>query len=284
MENVTLNTGNQMPLVGFGTFRIQGYEVIYQCLDAALQHGYRSFDTATVYNNEADMGRALKVLLPKHGLTRQDIFITSKLAPKDHGQDAEAAGLRSLAALDCDYLDLYLIHWPGKQGWKREDLRNRESRRQSWESLEKLKQAGSFRAIGVSNYTVDHLKELLAGCQVHPAVLQVEYHPLLVQLDLLHFCQEAGIHLQAYSSLGVGTLVQRDEIKRVAERCRRTPAQVLLRWAVQQGIGVIPKSTSPAHIAENFQLSDFALSAPDVEELSKLHSDTHYCWDPTTVA
>nr|XP_033810278.1 glyoxal reductase-like [Geotrypetes seraphini]XP_033810279.1 glyoxal reductase-like [Geotrypetes seraphini]XP_033810280.1 glyoxal reductase-like [Geotrypetes seraphini] len=284
MESITLNNGIQMPLVGFGTFRIQGYNVVYQCLDAALQQGYRCFDTATVYNNEAEIGKALKVLLPKYGLNRQDIFITSKLAPKDHGPEAEAAGLRSLAALDCDYIDLYLIHWPGKQGWQKEDPRNRESRRQSWESLEKLNQAGRFRSIGVSNYTLEHLKEQLAWCRVRPAVLQVEYHPQLVQQDLLHFCQEAGIHLQAYSSLGVGSLVKKEEVKRVAERCRRTPAQVLLRWAVQQGIGVIPKSASPTRIAENFQLTDFVLSVQDMEELNQLHSDTHYCWDPTTVA
>ncbi|XP_030074536.1 uncharacterized protein LOC115480183 [Microcaecilia unicolor] len=284
MENLTLNNGIQMPLVGFGTFRIQGYDDVYRCLDVALQHGYRSFDTATVYNNEAEIGKALKVLLPKHGLSRQDIFITSKLAPRDHGPEAEEAGLCSLAALDYGYVDLYLIHWPGKQGWQREDLRNRDSRRQSWESLEKLNQAGRFRAIGVSNYTLEHLKELLAWCRVRPAVLQLEYHPHLVQQELLHFCQGEGIHLQAYSSLGVGSLVKKEEVKRVAERCGRTPAQVLLRWAVQQGIGVIPKSTNPTHIAENFQLADFILSEQDMEELNQLHSDTRYCWDPTTVA
>ncbi|XP_078516868.1 glyoxal reductase-like isoform X2 [Lissotriton helveticus] len=283
MESVTLNNGIRMPLVGLGTFRIQGYSTIYSTLDAALGCGYRSIDTAAVYGNEADIGRALKELLPLHGLTRQDIFLTSKLAPRDHGEEAEDAARRSLQALGLDYLDLYLIHWPGKQGWKSDDQRNPESRRQSWEALEKLNSAGFLRSIGVSNYTEEHLKELLAVCQVRPAVLQVEYHPELAQWDLLRFCQSAGIHLQAYTSLGSGHLIQRQEVQAVAARCNRTASQVLLRWALQREVGVIPKSTNPERIIENFQLFDFELSLQDLEVLDALHCDKHYCWDPKGV-
>ncbi|XP_067877888.1 glyoxal reductase [Heterodontus francisci] len=284
MEMVRLNNGVEMPQVGLGTFKVRGYETVYQMLDAALGHGYCSFDTASVYQNEADIGRALKDLLPKHGLSRQDIFITSKLAPKDHGAEAEAGCRQSLEALDCEYLDLYLVHWPGKQGWKSEDPCNADWRQQSWEAMENLYRNGRFRAIGVSNYTVGHLQELLAKCQVKPAVLQVEYHPHLVQSELLAFCSESGIHLQAYSSLGTGCLVTEPKIKDLASSYGKTPAQVLLRWALQQGIGVIPKSTNPERIAQNIRLFDFRLAEEDVELMNGLHSDTRYCWDPRHVA
>ncbi|XP_038643279.1 uncharacterized oxidoreductase YtbE-like [Scyliorhinus canicula] len=238
----------------------------------------------SVYGNETDIGTALKELLPKHGLSRGDIFVTSKLAPGDHGADARAGCLRSLAAMDCGYLDLYLVHWPGRQGWKSEDPRNPASRRRSWEAMETLYRDGRFRAIGVSNYTAGHLRALLAHCQVRPAVLQVECHPHLVQSELLAFCSESGVHLQAYSSLGTGRLLTEPKVKGLAERLGRTPAQVLLRWAVQQGIGVIPKSTHPERIALNARLFDFHLGDEDVELLSGLHSDTRYCWDPRPVA
>ncbi|XP_078389116.1 glyoxal reductase [Cetorhinus maximus] len=283
MQSVKLNNGVEMPLVGLGTFNVRGYEVVHQTLDSALGHGYRSFDTAGVYQNEADIGRALKELLPKHGLSRQDIFVTSKLAPRDHGPEAEAGCLRSLEALDCEYLDLYLIHWPGKQGWKSEDPRNPGCRQQSWEAMEGLYRHGKLRAIGVSNYTAGHLQELLTQCQVRPAVLQVEYHPRLAQSELLAFCSESGVHLQAFSSLGTGRLVTEPKVKGLADSLGKTPAQVLLRWALQQGIGVIPKSTHPERIAQNARLFDFRLAEEDMELLSGLHSDTRYCWDPRAV-
>uniref|UniRef100_UPI00398EA5CD glyoxal reductase n=1 Tax=Pristiophorus japonicus TaxID=55135 RepID=UPI00398EA5CD len=283
MESVRLNNGVEMPLVGLGTFKVRGYEAVYLVLDAALRHGYRSFDTASVYQNEADVGRVLKELLPKHGLSRTDVFITSKLAPRDHGAGAEAGCLRSLEALDCQYLDLYLVHWPGKQGCKSEDPGNPGWRQQSWEAMEGLYGSGRFRALGVSNYTEGHLRELLAKCRVKPAVLQVEYHPFLVQSQLLAFCRASGIHLQAYSSLGTGCLVAEPTVAGLAHSYGRTPAQVLLRWALQQGIGVIPKSTHPERIAQNAQLFDFHLAEEDMQALSGLHSDTRYCWDPRHV-
>ncbi|XP_059497486.1 uncharacterized oxidoreductase YtbE [Stegostoma tigrinum] len=283
METVKLNNGVEMPLLGLGTFKLRGYEAVYRALDSALGHGYRSVDTASVYGNEADIGQALAELLPKHGLSRADIFITSKLSPADQGERAEEGALRSLAALGCQYLDLYLIHWPGRQGWKSEDPRNRVCRRQSWEVLEGLYESGRFRAIGVSNYTVGHLREMLEHCRVTPAVLQVEYHPRLVQSDLLAFCAECGLHLQAYSSLGCGRLLDEPQVRALAVAYGRSPAQVLLRWAVQRGVGVIPKSAEPERVAANAQLFDFCLREEDTELLSSLHSDSRYCWDPRAV-
>uniref|UniRef100_A0A8C8R9Z6 NADP-dependent oxidoreductase domain-containing protein n=1 Tax=Pelusios castaneus TaxID=367368 RepID=A0A8C8R9Z6_9SAUR len=283
-QTVLLNNGTRMPLLGMGTFRLRGTELVSQCVDAALAHGYRSFDTAAVYGNEMAIGQALGALLPHHGLARPDIFLTTKLAPRDQGEaEAEAACLHSLEQLASGYLDLYLIHWPGTQGKPQGDKGNQERRWQSWRALERLHHAGHLRAIGVSNYTLGHLQELLAHCRVPPAVLQVEFHPELAQQELLDFCQQHGIHVQAYASLGCGQLLERAEVRQVAERCGRTPAQVLLRWALHQGVGVIPKSASPTRLAENAQLWGWDLSPEDMAELGAMDCSRRYCWDPSGV-
>ncbi|KAL0189212.1 hypothetical protein M9458_016311, partial [Cirrhinus mrigala] len=217
--SVLLNTGTPMPLLGLGTFRLQGQEDTYNAVDAALTAGYRAFDTAAVYRNEAHLGHALRCLLPKHGLSRNDVFITSKLGPKDQGSKARDGCLRSLEQLGLGYIDLYLIHWPGTQGLPVGDKRNPENRAQSWRVLEELYSEGTFRAIGVSNYTVDHMRELLKSCKV-------EFHPKLVQKDLRALCKERGVCFQAYSSLGTGFLlsdhVVLDLAKNVAEVGRTT--------------------------------------------------------------
>ncbi|XP_013910853.1 PREDICTED: glyoxal reductase-like [Thamnophis sirtalis] len=283
-RTVRLNTGARMPLLGLGTYRLKGDEAVRASLDAALANGYRLVDTAAVYGNEAALGRALKDLLPRHGLAREDVFLTSKLSPRDHGEEsAYAACLRTLQDLDCGYLDLYLIHWPGTQGRPQDDAGNPERRLQSWRALERLHDAGKLRAIGVSNYTVQHLQELLANCRVMPAVLQVEFHPELGQTELLEFCTRNDIHLQAYSSLGTGPLVEHAVVRAVAQRHGRMPAQVLLRWVLHQGVSVIPKSASPGRVAENGQLWSWDLSQADVEELRRLDCGKRYCWDPTGV-
>ncbi|KAM3825232.1 glyoxal reductase-like [Vipera latastei] len=284
-RTVWLNTGAPMPLLGLGTFRLKGDAAVRASLDAALENGYRLVDTAAVYGNEAALGRALKDLLPRHRLAREDIFLTSKLSPRDHGEEAaHRACLRSLQELDSGYLDLYLIHWPGTQGQPKDDAGNLERRLQSWRALERLHEAGKLRAIGVSNYTVRHLQELLDNCRVTPAVLQVEFHPELAQTELLEFCTRNGIHLQAYSSLGTGPLVEHPEVQAIAQRRGRTGAQVLLRWALHQGVSVIPKSASSHHVAENGQLWSWDLSPADMEQLRHLDSGKRYCWDPTGVA
>ncbi|XP_058016672.1 glyoxal reductase-like [Ahaetulla prasina] len=284
-RTVWLNTSTPMPLLGLGTFRLKGDEAVRASLDAALANGYRLVDTAAVYGNEATLGRALKDLLPRHRLSREDVFLTSKLSPRDHGEEAAyAACLRSLQDLDCGYLDLYLIHWPGTQGRPQDDAGNPERRLQSWRALERLHKAGKLRAIGVSNYTVCHLQELLANCKVMPAVLQVECHPELAQTELLEFCTRNGIHLQAYSSLGTGLLVEHAVVRAVAQQHGRTAAQVLLRWALHRGVSVIPKSASPRRVAENGQVWSWDLSQADMEELRRLDCGKRYCWDPTGVA
>ncbi|XP_006802518.1 uncharacterized oxidoreductase YtbE [Neolamprologus brichardi] len=283
-SSVTLNTGVQMPLLGLGTYKLHGSEEVYRAVDAALAAGYRAFDSAAVYRNEADLGRSMRELLPKHGLTRQDVFITSKLGPKDQGERAMEGALHSLSQLDLGYIDLYLIHWPGTQGLAVADQSNPGNRAQSWATLEELHGQGKLKAIGVSNYTVAHMRELMQSCKVPPAVLQVEFHPRLCQAELKSVCEEYGVCFQAYSSLGQGDLVTDPVVLEVAKQCQRTPAQVLLRWAVQQGVAVLPKSSNADRIQENARLFDFTLSDADMDRLSALDCGQKYCWDPSGVA
>ncbi|XP_031144216.1 glyoxal reductase-like isoform X3 [Sander lucioperca] len=283
-SGVLLNTGVQMPLLGLGTYKLVASEDVYRAVDAALVAGYRAFDSAAVYRNEADLGRALKQLLPKHGLTREDVFITSKLGPEDQGERAMEGALRSLSQLDLGYIDLYLIHWPGTQGLVVADQRNPGNRAQSWVTLEELHVQGKLKAIGVSNYTPAHMRELIQSCKVPPAVLQVEFHPRLCQTELRSVCEEYGVCFQAYSSLGKGELVTDPVVMEVAKNCERTPAQVLLRWAVQQGVPVLPKSSNPDRIKDNSRLFDFTLSDTDMDRLSALDCGHKYCRDPSEVA
>lgn len=283
-HSVLLNTGSKMPLVGLGTYKLRGLENILLTVDAALAAGYRHFDTAAVYRNEVEIGQALRELLPKHGLSRAEIFVTSKLGPRDQGPMASEACQRSLDQLGLEYIDLFLVHWPGTQGLRVEDPKNRTNRAQSWTILEEFHSCGKFRAIGVSNYTVRHLEELLASCKVPPAVLQVEFHPRLIQTELRALCTQRGVCFEAYSSLGTGELLSDHVVQEVAKGCGRTTAQVLLRWAVQQGIPVLPKSCNPSRVQENVQLFDFELSPEDMEKLTGLDSGLRFCWDPTSVA
>lgn len=267
-----------MPILGLGTYMLCSADEVRQAVDAALAAGYRAFDSAAVYQNEVELGQALKELLPKYGLTREDVFITSKLGPKDQGEKAMEAALHSLSQLDLGYIDLYLIHWPGTQGRVVTDQRNPENRAQSWATLEELHAQGKLKAIGVSNYTPGHMKELMQSCKVPPAVLQVEFHPQLCQTELRRVCEEQGVCFQAYSSLGKGELVNNPVVMEVAKGCGRTPAQVLLRWAVQQGVPVLPKSSKPDRIKANVQVFDFTLSDTDMGRLSAL--DCGQKWDP----
>ncbi|KAM6959725.1 putative oxidoreductase YtbE [Tautogolabrus adspersus] len=281
--SVLLNTGVQMPLLGFGTYKLLSPEDVCRAVDAALLAGYRSFDTAAVYQNEAELGRALKELLPKHGLTREDVFVTSKLDPKNHGESAMEGALHSLSQLDLGYIDLYLIHWPGTHGLDVTDQRNQGNRAQSWATLEELHAQGKLKAIGVSNYTPAHLKDLIQSCKTHPAVLQVEFHPQFCQTELRSVCEKYGVCFEAYSSLGKGALVTDPVVMEIAKNCERTPAQVLLRWAVQQGVPVLPKSSNPGRIKDNARIFDFTLSDADMNRLSSLDCGHKYCRDASQI-
>lgn len=286
--SVTLTSGGVMPLIGLGTFKIKGRELVYKVLDVALAAGYRSIDTASVYRNEEDIGESLKELLPKHGLKRQDIFITSKLGPKDQGCGrCRESCLQSLNKLHCDYLDLYLIHWPGTQGMQPGDTRHRDLRLQSWNDMVTLQKEGKLKAIGVSNFLQHHIEDLIKTAEHTPDVLQIEYHPHLIQKGLVDYCRSKGIHFQAYSSLGTttdnNTLLTDPFVCKIAEQRGVTPARILLRWAVQQGVGVIPKSTNPDHIRNNIDIFSFTLSDQEMVSLDQLDTQSHLCWNPSQV-
>ncbi|XP_061704214.1 uncharacterized oxidoreductase YtbE-like [Cydia pomonella] len=291
-KKVLLNNGVEMPLVGFGTFRIRSAEVIMSVVESALASGYRLFDTATVYGNEKYLGEALRLLLPKFGLTRQDIFITTKLSPRDaHTKEIiKEACRKSLASLGFEKIDLYLIHFPGMANLSSADIQNIKLRSQAWEALVECYNEGLVRSIGVSNYTIRHLQELeVRNYGVVPAVNQVECHPYFPQKELLIYCQGTGIALQAYCSLGgtssgIASLIHDPVVINAAQKLGVSSGQLLLAWATQQGISVIPKSTHADRIKENISLN-FKIPDEYMKALDKLGAkNTKYAWDPSTVA
>lgn len=278
-------SGRTIPSVGLGTYLIQGRRT-KTVLDDALTLGYRAFDTATMYNNEHDLGLALNKLLPQHNLKREDVFITTKLYPSDHGEKAYEAIKTSLNNLQFDYIDLYLIHWPGVYGVPRHSKDNLKLRTASWAAMVKAMEEGLIKDIGVSNYTVSHLKQLLDNNYgVKPVVNQVEWHPSCHQAELKDFCDKEGILLQAYMPLGGNgniNLIKNSIICNVAKRLGKTPAQILLRWSLQQNIAVIPKSSSRDHLKENLGV-DFIIPDDDMAMIGEIPPEK-FDWDPSDIA
>jgi len=266
-STITLPGGVEIPRLGLGVFQAAAGEETRRAVERALEVGYRHIDTAKIYRNEADVGEAIR----RSGIAREDVFITTKLWNSDHGYDAaQRACDASLKALGVAYLDLYLIHWP-VQGLRGE----------SWRALTKLYEDKKCRAIGVSNYTVRHLKELLASSPVVPAVNQVEMSPFLYQKELIDFCREKGIQIETYSPLTKGQRLGHPAITRAASKYRRTPAQILIRWALQHDFIVIPKSSKRERIQENAQVFDFEIDAADMKSLDALDESLRTSWDPT---
>ena len=266
-STITLPGGVEIPRLGLGVFQAAAGEETRRAVERALEVGYRHIDTARIYRNEADVGEAIR----RSGIAREDVFITTKLWNSDHGYDAaQRACDASLKALGVAYLDLYLIHWP-VQGLRGE----------SWRALTKLYEDKKCRAIGVSNYTVRHLKELLASSPVVPAVNQVEMSPFLYQKELIDFCREEGIQIETYSPLTKGQRLGHPAITRAASKYGRTPAQILIRWALQHDFIVIPKSSKRERIQENAQVFDFEIDAADMKSLDALDESLRTSWDPT---
>jgi diketogulonate reductase-like aldo/keto reductase len=247
-----LADGNEIPLLGLGVWQIPNSR---ECVDAvrwALELGYRHIDTAQAYGNEESVGQGLR----ESGVPREDVFITTKFFPRR--QDPAVEAERSLQRLGIDYVDLYIIHWPeGGPTW-------------AWPGMERARELGYARSIGVSNFGVDDLSELLATATVPPVADQVQFSPYEYRKALLDVCDENGIVLEAYSPLGTGRHLASDTAARIAQRHGRTPAQVLLRWCIERDIPVIPKSTHRERIAENAGIFDFKLSAEDLAELDAL--------------
>lgn len=271
VPTIELNNGVQVPQVGFGVFQVPDTGT-QQAVEAALEAGYRHIDTAAAYYNEAGVGAAIKA----SGLPREEIFVTTKLRNGDQGaQTALTAFENSRQALGLDFVDLYLIHWPYPSAGLFVE---------TWTSFEKLYAEGAVRAIGVSNFLPDHLQTLLAGAEVVPAVNQIEVHPSFQQPATQEATRAAGIAVEAYSPLGQGADLSADAVTAVAQRLGVTPGQVVLRWHVQEGRIVIPKSVTPERIAGNIDLFTFELTDEDVAAITGLDSEARIGADPATAA
>jgi len=268
-STLELNDGRALPCLGLGVYQIASGGRCRRAVEHALAIGYRHIDTAAFYGNEADVGEAVRA----SGLARDRVFVTTKLWNSDQGYaSALRAAEKSLKRLGLDAIDLYLIHWP-EPG----------RRLESWRALVELRERGLCRSIGVSNYTVAHLEELMAHSDVVPAVNQVELNPFLHQRDLLAFCAWHGIRVVAYCPLARTGRFSNRTLARIAKRHARAPAQVMIRWALQHDIAAIPKSARPERIGENAAVFDFHLDAGDMAALDVLDEGLRTCWDPTGV-
>lgn len=257
---VTLHNGVTIPQLGIGLWEANDEEAA-ENVKWALQVGYRHVDTAYFYKNEVGVGRGIR----SAGVPREEIFVVTKMWNSDHGYDqALAAFEKSRTALGLDYIDLYLIHWPGP---------NRDSIRETWRAFEKLYDERKVRAIGVSNFESHHLDDLIATSTVVPMVNQVEMHPLFQQEKLRTYCQEKGIAVTAWRPLGKGGLLAKGKIVELAKKHERSPAQIILRWFMQLGVITIPKSSHEERIKENFNVFDFELSDTDMAEMRALNED-----------
>lgn len=265
-DTTTLHNGVKMPWFGLGVFKVNEGSEVVESVKAAIRNGYKSIDTAAVYKNEAGVGQAIK----EAGVPREELFITTKVWNADQGYESTLAAFEtSMEKLGLDYLDLYLIHWPKP-----------EKTRDTWRALEKLYKNGRIRAIGVSNFHIHHLKDLMANAEIKPMVNQVEYHPHLAQTELLEFCKAEGIQLEAWSPLKQGELLTEPTIVEIADRHSKTPAQVILRWDLQTGVVTIPKSINEQRIIENANIFDFELSAEDMKALAALNKNERVGPDP----
>jgi 2,5-diketo-D-gluconate reductase A len=269
VPRITLNNGVEIPQLGFGVFQIPDDQVTRAILDA-VERGYRSIDTAAGYENEIGVGKAIASC----GVPREDLFVTTKLTNSEHGHDAALNAFdRSLQKLQLDYVDLYLIHWP---------VPARDKYVDTWRAFEKLYADGRARSIGVSNFLIAHLQRLLDETEVVPVVNQIEIHPNLQQESLRRFGLEHEIVPEAYSPLAQGKVLKDPVIIGLAEKHGKTPGQIVLRWHLQNGNVVIPKSVTPARIKENIEIFDFELSDHDLSLIVGLENGTRTGEDPAT--
>ncbi len=275
-QSISLNNGNPIPSLGLGVWKMaEGHETETAVLQA-LSAGYRLIDTAAIYENEEEVGKAIR----ESGIPREEIFLTTKLWNDDQGYASGLAAMDlSLQKLGTDYVDLYLIHWPftGVE-WpftnekKMNDPRCNK-REESWRAMEAILASGKARSIGVSNYLIHHLEEMKAYAKIQPAVNQVEFHPFWFRKELMHYCQAHSIVVESYSPLSRGKKLQNPRITAIARQYGKSNAQVLLRWGLQHGNVVIPKSVHRERIAENIDIFDFSLSAADMAALDSLNEN-----------
>lgn len=266
-SRLKLNDGRMIPMLGYGTWQIPDGKEVEDCVFTALQNGYRLIDTAKIYENEKGVGNAIRKAVAS-GILREEIFVTTKLWNSDH-DNVENAFNESLNKLGLDYIDLYLIHWPviGK-------------RIATWKIFEKLLETGKVKSIGVSNFTIAQLEELMKNSKIVPAVNQVEFSPWLYQKELLDFCNKNKIVLEAYSPLTRGRMLGDSTLGYIAKKYKKSPAQIIIRWCLQHNIVLIPKSTDPVKIKENANVFDFEINDSDMKILDSMNQDMRFCWNP----
>ncbi|MBU0438038.1 aldo/keto reductase [Staphylococcus succinus] len=272
MENITFYNGNEMPIVGLGTFRVENSEQCKAAVKHAIESGYRHIDTAMIYDNEEKVGEGIAEALATTGLDRSDLFITSKLWLADYGRNNVATAYEtSLKKLGLDYLDLYLMHWPGTDEALMID---------TWQGMEDLYKEDKVKNIGVSNFNVEHFEALLAQVSIKPVINQVEFHPYLLQESLRRYLEVQNIHAESWSPLMNAQILDDETVKAVASETGKSPAQVIIRWNIEHGVVVIPKSVTPSRIEENLDVFNFSLTTEQVEQLDHLNEDRRIGPDP----
>ncbi|WP_027634432.1 aldo/keto reductase [Clostridium hydrogeniformans] len=270
-STITLNNGIEMPRLGLGVFRVEDSSELINAVKVAIKNGYRSIDGAAIYGNEEAMGEGIREGIKEAGISREDLFITSKVWNADLGYESTIAAYEaSLNRLGVDYLDLYLIHWPVEGKYK-----------EAWKALEYLYKEGRVRAIGVSNFQVHHLQDLLGDAEVKPVINQIELHPYLSQKNVREFCEENHIQVEAWSPLMAGNgLLENEILKEIAKKYNKTVAQIVLRWDLQGQVVTIPKSTNERRLIENIDIFDFNLNKVDIDKIDSLNQDLRVGPDP----
>ncbi|MDW7617743.1 aldo/keto reductase [Peribacillus simplex] len=265
-EMITLHNGVQMPQLGFGVFKVKNGNETVESVKKAIEVGYCAIDTAAIYGNEEGVGQAIR----ECGVPREKLFITSKVWNTEQGYETTLKAFDdSLNRLGLEYLDLYLIHWPGKDKYL-----------ETWKALENLHKDGKVKSIGVSNFHVHHLENLLANSEVKPVVNQIELHPLLTQVEIREYCAKHEIKVESWSPLGRGNLLEEPTINHIAKKHGKSSAQVLIRWHLQNDLVVIPKSITPSRIEENAQVFDFSLSLNEMNQIDALNKNERFGSNP----
>lgn len=272
-QDYVLNNGVKMPKVGLGVFKVSD-EKAADIVKEGIMQGYRLIDTAAIYGNESGTGQGIKAGLAQTGLKREELFVTSKLWSNHLTyEETITAFEESLARLELDYLDLYLIHWPGV---------GEDAYKESWLALEHLYKEGKIRAIGVSNFQVHHLKRLASYSTIQPAINQIELHPCLIQTAIRQYAKAHGIQIQAWSPLMQGQILDNEILVQLAKKYQKSVAQIIFKWDVQQGIALLTKTERKERLTTNAQLDDFELSQADIELIASLNQDLRVGPDPDT--
>lgn len=267
-DYVILNNDVKMPLLGFGTYNADDYNKLNNAIKKGIEIGYRHIDTASFYGNEEVIGSAIK----ESEISRKEIFLVDKVWNSEHGYEKTLKSFQeSIKKLKTDYLDLYLIHWP------------QSLNKETWKALEKLYKEGYIRAIGVSNFTINHLQQLIENAEITPAVNQIEFHPRLVQNDLMEFCEKYNIQMEAWSPLMRGLVFQIPFLKKLSTKYDKTISQIVLRWDLQMGVTTIPKSTTLSRIKENADIFNFEISEEDMKNIEKLNDGFRIGMNPDEV-